>query len=107
MKYDKYGDPIIEANESLNGKQKKAMIIMIIIQAILVVANMVAMAISGGVYVVFLTASLYIFFFIAYQKGCTGIKETGKLPTYCKVISIVSPIVYGLTAILAIFGGIK
>ena len=103
MKYDKYGDPIIEVDQKLNGQQRKAVIIMMILQAILIVANIVAVLMpTGGVIVVFLTAFLFLFFFIAYLKGCNGIKETGKLPTYCKVTTIVSPILYVLTAILGV-----
>ncbi len=103
MRYDKYGDPIVEVNDKLSGKQFKAVLFMIVLQAILIAANIVAMLMStGGVIIVFLTASLYIFFFIAYQKGCTAIKDTGKLPTYCQITTIVSPILYVLTAILGI-----
>ena len=102
MKYDKYGDPIVETSHELSGKQKKAIGIMIVIQALLVVANIVAMLIDGGVLLVFLSASLYIFFFIAYQKGYTAIKETGTLPRFCKAVTVASPIVYVVTAILAV-----
>ncbi|MBR4868465.1 MAG: hypothetical protein IKU10_04855 [Clostridia bacterium] len=104
MKYDKYGDPIVEADQKLSGKQVKAVVTMIILQGLLIAANVIAMLMpSGGVIVVFLTAFLFLFFFIAYLKGCSGIKETSKLPTYCKVTTIVSPILYVLTAILAVF----
>lgn len=105
MKYDKYGDPIVEVSDKLDGKRKTATLVMIALQAVLILANIVAMLIPGGVYMVFLTASLYIFFFIAYLKGCTAIKETGKLPTYCKATTVISPILYVLTAVLAVFSG--
>ncbi len=105
MKYDKYGDPIIEVSDKLDGKKKRAIFIMIAIQVVLILANIIAMLITGGVYVIFLTASLFIFFFIAYLKGCTAIKEVGILPSYCKVTTILSPILYVTTAILAVFSG--
>ncbi|MBR6547962.1 MAG: hypothetical protein IKT68_00320 [Clostridia bacterium] len=106
MKYDKYGDPIIETSEKLSGKKKKAIAIMIILQGILIAFNISVLLIEFlNLYLCFLTAPLFIFFYIAYQKGCSAIKESGKLPGYCKLVAIISPILYVATAVLAVFGG--
>ncbi len=106
MKYDKYGDPIVEANQELSGKKKKAITIMIALQAVLIAFNISVVLIEFlNLYLCFLTAPLFIFFYIAYQKGCSAIKETGTLPGYCKIASVLCPVLYVLSAVLAIFSG--
>jgi len=107
MKYDKYGDPIPDGSEQIGTKKKKALWIMIGLQSVLIIFNILVLLIDFlNLYLCFMTAPLFIFFYIAYQKGCSAIKETSQLPAFCKVATWALPLVYVLTAVLAIFSGI-
>lgn len=43
MKYDKYGDPIIEKETKMNGKRRKAFAVTMVLQAIIIAINLAIM----------------------------------------------------------------
>lgn len=43
MKYDKYGDPIIEKETTMNGKRRKAFAVTMVLQAIIIAINVAIM----------------------------------------------------------------
>ena len=106
MKYDKYGDPIIETLRKPDTKTKVAFLVMIAIQCLLVVMNVLVIVIPLlNLYLCFVTAPIYIFMYITFLKGYTNQKDAVILPGYCKVAKILSPVLYLLTTLLAMFSG--
>lgn len=106
MQYDKYGDPIETDTPALNRKTHKAFLILAAVQAVLILLNLPILLIPAlNLYLCFITAPFYIFVYILFQKGCGNAKDTGNLPGYCKWVAVLSPLVYILTAVLAVFGG--
>lgn len=107
MKYDKYGDPIEEKNTELNGKQKIAFTIFMIIQIVLILLNIVILLIPAlNGYLCFITAPIYIFMVITYAKTLSIQNEAGRKMTGHKAFLIISILAYVATAVLAVFGGI-
>ncbi len=106
MKYDKYGDPIVETLSKPNTKTKAAFLVMIAIQLLLILLNVLVIVIPMlNLYLCFVTAPIYIFMYITFLKGYTNQKDAVILPSYCKVAKILSPVLYLLITLLAVFSG--
>ncbi len=101
MKYDKYGDPIVETLAPANQKTKNAFLIMVLIQCVLIVLNLIFMHIL----VSSLTSLLFLFVYITFIKGYSNKKDEVILPGYCKVAKILCPVLFVLAAVLGVFGG--
>lgn len=101
MKYDKYGDPIVETLQEADKKTKNAFLVMILIQCVLIVLNIV----FRHVLVASITTLLYMFIYITFLKGYSNKKDDVILPGYCKIARIVCPIVFAIAAVLGVFGG--
>lgn len=106
MQYDKYGDPVVTAPSSLPAKTRKAFWVLLLCQVICIILNLCILFISTlNLYLCFIVAPLYLFLFITYQKGISTHRETSSVPNIFRVCSIISPVIYIITAVLAIFGG--
>lgn len=106
MKYDKYGDPIVEELGQANSKTKTAFLIMTLVQFILVLFNVAILVIPTlNLYLCFITAPIFMFMYITFLKGYSSQKDNALLPGYCKLTKVLSPVLYGLTMILAILSG--
>ncbi len=106
MKYDKYGDPIMEAAETADPKTQKAFLVMVLLQSLLVIFNILIMVVDTlNLYLCFITAPIYIFLYITFLKGYSNKKDDMILPAYCKIARILCPVLYVVTAILAVFAG--
>lgn len=101
MKYDKYGDPIMESMQEADKKTKNAFLIMVLIQCVLIVLNLVFM----HVLVASITTLLYMFVYITFLKGYSNKKDEVILPGYCKIAKIVCPILFVVAAVLGVFAG--
>ena len=107
MKYDKYGDPIIESLAEADKKTKNAFLIMILVQILLIVLNIVILLVPTlNFYLSFITAPIFIFLYITFIKGYSNKKDDVILPGYCKAAKILCPICYVLTMVLAVFSGV-
>ena len=101
MKYDKYGDPVVEELGEADSKIKTAFLVMVIIQCVLIVLNLIFMHIL----VSSITSLLFLFVYITFIKGYTNKKDEVVLPGYCKIAKILCPILFVLAAVLGVFGG--
>ncbi len=106
MKYDKYGDPIVEELSEVGSKTKTAFLIMALVQLLLVAFNIAILVIPTlNLYLCFITAPIFMFMYITFLKGYSAQKDNAVLPGYCKATKILSPVLYGLTMALAILSG--
>ncbi len=101
MKYDKYGDPIVEKMDQAPKNVKTAFLVMVLIQCVLIALNLIFMHIL----VASITSLLFIFIYITFLKGYSNKKDEVILPAYCKVAKILCPILFVLAAVLGVFGG--
>lgn len=101
MKYDKYGDPIVEKVEQAPQNLKTAFLVMVLIQCVLIALNLIFM----NVLVASITSLLFIFVYITFLKGYSNKKDDVILPGYCKIAKILCPILFVLAAVLGVFGG--
>ena len=101
MKYDKYGDPVVEELGEADSKIKTAFLVMVIIQCVLIVLNLIFMHIL----VSSITSLLFLFVYITFIKGYSNKKDEVVLPGYCKIAKILCPILFVLAAVLGVFGG--
>lgn len=99
MKYDKYGDPIIEKETTMNGKRRKAFAVTMILQAIIIAINVAIMFIpSINGYLCFIFAPFYIFLFVTYVKAVVTVKDDGIPITKYQIFKFVSIALYIITA---------
>lgn len=101
MKYDKYGDPIVEELSPADSKVKTAFWVMVLIQCVLIALNLIFM----NVLVASITSLLFIFVYITFIKGYSNKKDEVILPGYCKIAKIVCPILFVAAAVLGVLGG--
>ncbi|MBR3844306.1 MAG: hypothetical protein IKM39_02235 [Clostridia bacterium] len=106
MKYDKYGDPIIETLEQPSKKIKTAFLVMISLLFLLVILNLLILFIPFlNLYLCFVTAPIFMFIYITFLKAYSNQKDTVSLPGYCKAAKILCPVLYLFTTVLAVFSG--
>ena len=106
MKYDKYGDPIVEELSEAGSKTRTAFLIMALLLFLMVALNICVLVIPTlNLYLCFITAPIFIFLYITFLKGYSNQKDNAILPGYCKLTKILSPVLYGLTMVLAILSG--
>ena len=99
MKYDKYGDPIIEKETKMNGKRRKAFAVTMVLQAIIIAINVAIMFIpSINGYLCFIFAPFYIFLFVTYVKAVATVKDDGISITKYQIFKFVSIALYIITA---------
>ena len=99
MKYDKYGDPVIEKETKMNGKRRKAFAVTMILQAIIIAINLAIMFIpSINGYLCFIFAPFYIFLFVTYVKAVATVKDDGISITKYQIFKFVSIALYIITA---------
>lgn len=99
MKYDKYGDPIIEKETQMNGKRRKAFAVTMFLQAIIIAINVAIMFIpSINGYLCFIFAPFYIFLFVTYVKAVATVKDDGISITKYQIFKFVSIALYIITA---------
>lgn len=105
MKLDKYGDVIVSAEkEPLPKMPKIAFALLSVLQLALVGLNILVLVVDFiNFYLCFATVPMYVFAYIHYTNGFNTNKEEFIIPKYILIVRIVSPIVYILTAIPAIF----
>ncbi len=99
MKYDKYGDPIIEKETTMNGKRRKAFAVTMVLQAIIIAINVAIMFIpSINGYLCFIFAPFYIFLFVTYVKAVATVNDDGISITKYQIFKFVSIALYIITA---------
>ncbi len=99
IKYDKYGDPITEKPEKMDDKRKKAFVITMALQILVIILNVVFF-IAKLNYYCFILLPLYIFFYISYVKAVQTLKDDGILTKPYQLFKFISPVVYLVTAFL-------
>ncbi|MGI6280209.1 MAG: hypothetical protein ACOYJS_06580 [Acutalibacteraceae bacterium] len=106
MKYDKYGDLLYTENQKADLKTLRAFLIVTLLQAVFICINLLVIFIEGlNSYLSFVTAPGYIFLYINFLKAYEHHGDSGRLPSYLKAVKILSPILYGITAVIVIFTG--
>lgn len=106
MQRNRFGEVVETSAPTANRKAKKAILIATLIQLILIVINFLVYILPFvNMYFGILTAPIYFYMYVNFQKGCSIAKESVTLPAYCKWVSILSPIFYIITLILVLFGG--
>ena len=104
MAFDKYGDERIITKQKLSKKQKKAFVFISILQILLIVVNVLILVVDFlNFYLCFATAPMYIFLYVHFSNAYDESRETMVLPAYLKLVKVISPLLYCLTAIPAIF----
>lgn len=99
MKYDKYGDPIVEKQTQMGGKRRKAFAITMILQVLIIAINIVIMFVpSINGYLCFIFAPFYIFLFVTYVKAVTTVKDDGLPIAKYQIFKFISIAVYIITA---------
>ena len=108
MKYDKYGDPIAETAKEFTSKQKVLFGIVIALQILMILANVLILVVPFlNLYLCFITAPAFLLVYISYMKACAAQREGGHKMAFHKVFGIVSPVLYVISAVLAILGGMQ
>jgi len=105
MKLDKYGDVIVAAEKQpLPKTPKLAFILLSLLQLLLVGVNVLVLVLDFlNFYVCFATVPMYVFSYVHFVNGFNTNKEEFIMPKFVGFVKKVSPIVYVLTAIPAIF----
>ena len=104
MKYNKYGEAIENESKQLSGQRRKAVTIMLILQALLVVLNVVILVIPSLMgFLCFILAPAYRLFFVSLVKGLTALEEEGYSVKAYNPVKFGLLIAYAITAILCIF----
>lgn len=104
MKLDKYGDEILEERQKLGKMPRIAFLLLSLLQLVLITVNILVLVLDFlNFYVCFATVPMYVFSYIHFLNGYNLNKESFILPIYVKAVKILSPILYILTAVPAIF----
>ena len=105
MKYDKYGDPIVESEKKLEGKRLKSLLIMFIIMFVLIALNF-TIAFTGMLHeiVCFILAPFYLLVFVSVNKGTTALTEEGFNVKKINLINIILLVVYAVSVFVGFFG---
>ena len=105
MKYDKYGDPIVEGEKKLSGKRLRSILIMFAIMVVLIALNF-TIAFAGILHeiVCFILAPFYLLVFVSINKGTTALAEEGFNTKKINVINIALLIVYVVSVFVGFFG---
>ena len=106
MKYDKYGDPVVESEKKLEGKRLKSIYIMFGIMLLLIALNF-TIAFAGILHeiVCFILAPFYLLVFVSISKGTTALTEEGFNVKKINIINIAMLVVYVVSVVLGFFGG--
>lgn len=105
MKLDKYGDEIVERQQELDSKIKKAFFVVVLLQFLMIITNITILITGILPYVSFATAPLYIFLYIHFFNAYGQNKDIKYFPKYLKLVKFLSPILYCLTTVLVILTG--
>lgn len=105
MKYDKYGDPIIETEKKLEGKRLKSLLIMFAIMFVLIALNF-TIAFAGILHeiVCFILAPFYLLVFVSVNKGTSALSEEGFNVKKINVVNIALLVVYVVSVFVGFFG---
>lgn len=105
MKYDKYGDPIVESEKKLEGKRLKSLLIMFAIMFVLIALNL-TIAFAGILHeiVCFILAPFYLLVFVSVNKGTTALAEEGFNVKKINLINIILLVVYAVSVFVGFFG---
>lgn len=99
MKYDKYGDPIVEKETKMGGRRRKAFFITMLLQGLIIAINVAIMVIpSINGYLCFIFAPFYIFLFVNYIKALSAVKDEGLSVKKYQIFKFLSLAVYIITA---------
>lgn len=100
MKLDKYGDPIVTDIPEVDRKTKRAFLAMTLLQFLFSIINVLILVLHFPGYLAFAVAPAYIFIFVHFLNGYSHGKDLGSLPKYLGAVRIISPILYGVTAVI-------
>ena len=105
MKLDKYGDTIFtQEKEPLPKTPKIAFWLLSLLQIALVVVNILVLIVDFlNFYFCFATVPMYVFSYVHFVNGYNTNKEEFIIPKYIRLVKVLSPIFYVLTAVPAIF----
>lgn len=104
MKLDKYGDRIITEKQPLPKIPKLAFALLSLVQAGMITVNILVLILEFlNFYVAFATVPLYVFSYIHFSNGYNTNFDEFIIPKYIKVVRILSPIIYIITSIPAVF----
>jgi len=105
MKLDKYGDAILPTKKEMLPKTPKlAFTLLSILQLVLVSVNLLVLVVDFlNFYLCFATAPMYVFAYVHFINGYNTNKEEFIMPKFIGIVKRISPILYVITAVPALF----
>ena len=99
VKYDKYGDPIVEKETKMNGSRRRAFAVTMLLQVLIIAVNIAIMFIpSINGYLCFIFAPFYIFLYVTFVKALATVKDDGLPVGKYQAFKFISIAVYIITA---------